>query len=49
SEDRPVSERPPIEVPKKDVSLAASVEAPTTAPRAQQGSAGAGNPRPATA
>ncbi len=49
SEDRPVSERPPIEVPKKDVSLAASVEAPATAPRAQQGSAGAGNPRPATA
>ncbi|QNA91796.1 MULTISPECIES: ATP-dependent zinc metalloprotease FtsH [unclassified Microbacterium] len=49
SEDRPVSERPPIEVPKKDVSLAASVEAPATAPRTQQGSAGAGHPRPATA
>ncbi len=49
SEDRPVSERPPIEVPKKDVSLAASVEAPTAPPRPQQGSAGAGNPRPATA
>ncbi|MGH3691981.1 MAG: ATP-dependent zinc metalloprotease FtsH, partial [Microbacterium sp.] len=49
SEGRPVSERPPIEVPKKDVSLAASVEAPASAPRTQQGSAGAGNPRPATA
>ncbi|MFT4260283.1 ATP-dependent zinc metalloprotease FtsH [Microbacterium sp.] len=49
SEDRPVSERPPIEVPKKDVSLAASVEAPAVAPRTQAGSAGAGNPRPATA
>ncbi|KJQ53390.1 ATP-dependent zinc metalloprotease FtsH [Microbacterium sp. SA39] len=49
SEDRPVSERPPIEVPKKDVSLAASVEAPASAPRAQQGSASAGKPRPATA
>ena len=49
SEDRPVSERPPIDVPKKDVSLAASVEAPSSAPRTQQGSAGAGHPRPATA
>ncbi|MBT2484587.1 MULTISPECIES: ATP-dependent zinc metalloprotease FtsH [unclassified Microbacterium] len=49
SEDRPVSERPPIEVPKKDVSLVASVEAQPTAPRTQQGTAGAGNPRPATA
>ncbi len=49
SEGRPVSERPPIEVPKKDVSLAASVEAPAGTPRTQQGSAGAGHPRPATA
>ena len=49
SEDRPVSERPPIEVPKKDVSLVASVEAPTSAPRTQPGSAGAGQARPATA
>ncbi|MFT4156699.1 MAG: ATP-dependent zinc metalloprotease FtsH [Microbacterium sp.] len=49
SEDRPVSQRPPIEVPKKDVSLAASVEAPAAAPRTQTGSAGASHPRPATA
>jgi cell division protease FtsH len=49
SEGRPVSERPPIEVPKKDVSLAASVEAPAAAPRSQQESAGASKPRPATA
>ncbi|MEV8250242.1 ATP-dependent zinc metalloprotease FtsH [Microbacterium sp. NPDC076768] len=47
SEARPVSEQPPIEVPKKDVSLAASVEA--SAQNTQQGPAGAGNPRPATA
>jgi cell division protease FtsH len=49
SDERPVSERPPIEVPKKDVSLAASVEAPAAAPRTQSGSAGAGHARPATA
>jgi cell division protease FtsH len=49
STERPVSERPPIEVPKKDVSLAASVEAPASAPRTQSGSAGAGHARPATA
>ncbi|WP_217181668.1 ATP-dependent zinc metalloprotease FtsH [Streptomyces sp. AC495_CC817] len=49
SEDRPVSERPPIEVPKKDVSLAASVEAPSSASRQQPGSAAAGQARPATA
>ncbi len=49
SEDRPVSDLPPIEVPKKDVSLAASVEAPAAAPRTQPGSAGAGHARPATA
>ncbi|MCS3442436.1 MULTISPECIES: ATP-dependent zinc metalloprotease FtsH [Microbacterium] len=49
SEARPVSERPPIEVPKKDVSLAASVEAPSAAARTQQGSANAGQARPATA
>jgi cell division protease FtsH len=49
SDERPVSERPPIEVPKKDVSLAASVEAPAAAPRTQPGSAGAGHARPATA
>jgi cell division protease FtsH len=49
SEDRPVSERPPIDVPKKDVSLAAAVEAPATAPRTQQEATGATNPRPATA
>lgn len=47
SEARPVSEQPPIEVPKKDVSLAASVE--VSAQNTQQGPAGAGNPRPATA
>ncbi|MFK4762542.1 ATP-dependent zinc metalloprotease FtsH [Microbacterium sp. ZW T5_45] len=49
SDERPVSERPPIEVPKKDVSLAASVEAPAAAPRTQPGTAGAGQARPATA
>ncbi|KAG4073389.1 hypothetical protein HA402_008545 [Bradysia odoriphaga] len=49
SDERPVSELPPIEVPKKDVSLAASVEAPAAPARPQQGSAGAGHPRPATA
>jgi cell division protease FtsH len=49
SEDRPVSDVPPIEVPKKVVPVAASVEAPATAPHPQQGSAGATRPRPATA
>ncbi|MEV4777113.1 ATP-dependent zinc metalloprotease FtsH [Microbacterium sp. LWH12-1.2] len=52
SEDRPVSQRPPIEVPKRDVSLAASVEAPADAvsTRSQAGSANAtGHSRPATA
>ncbi|ALX66302.1 ATP-dependent zinc metalloprotease FtsH [Microbacterium sp. XT11] len=49
SEDRPVSDLPPIEVPKRDVSLAASVEAPAATPRTQSGAAGAGHARPATA
>ncbi len=52
SEDRPVSERPPIEVPQRGVSLAASVEAASDSvgARPKPGSAGAtGHPRPATA
>ncbi|MFY9713432.1 MAG: ATP-dependent zinc metalloprotease FtsH [Microbacterium sp.] len=52
SEDRPVSKLPPIEVPKRDVTLAASVEAPADAApsRTQTGTANAtGHSRPATA
>ncbi|WP_309103865.1 ATP-dependent zinc metalloprotease FtsH [Microbacterium sp.] len=52
SEDRPVSQQPPIDVPKKDVSLVASVEAPADAAeaRAKSGPANAtGHSRPATA
>ncbi|MFS0853019.1 ATP-dependent zinc metalloprotease FtsH [Microbacterium sp. 179-I 3D4 NHS] len=49
SEDRPVSDVPPIEVPKKVVPVAAATEAPAPAPQPQQGSAGATRPRPATA
>lgn len=48
SSDRPVSDVPPIEVPKKVVPVAASVEEPSATARAQEPS-GATNPRPATA
>ncbi|MFF7291413.1 ATP-dependent zinc metalloprotease FtsH [Microbacterium sp. NPDC008134] len=48
SDDRPVSDVPPIEVPKKVVPVAASVEEPSATARAQEPS-GATNPRPATA
>ncbi|MFJ4253583.1 ATP-dependent zinc metalloprotease FtsH [Microbacterium sp. NPDC090003] len=48
SSDRPVSDVPPIEVPKKVVPVAASVEEPSATARAQ-GPSGATNPRPATA
>ncbi|MFK0402204.1 ATP-dependent zinc metalloprotease FtsH [Microbacterium sp. NPDC090225] len=48
SSDRPVSDVPPIEVPKKVVPVAASVEEPAATARAQEPS-GATNPRPATA
>ncbi|MFJ4224034.1 ATP-dependent zinc metalloprotease FtsH [Microbacterium sp. NPDC089695] len=49
SDERPVSELPPIEVPKKVIPVAASVEEPQAAPRTQPGAAGAGQARPATA
>ncbi|KNY07979.1 MULTISPECIES: ATP-dependent zinc metalloprotease FtsH [unclassified Microbacterium] len=49
SDERPVSEQPPIEVPKKVIPVAASVEEPQVAPRTQPGAAGAGQARPATA
>ncbi len=49
SEDRPVSDVPPIEVPKKVVPVAASVEDPAATARPQQESQGATRPRPATA
>lgn len=48
STERPVSDVPPIEVPKKVVPVAASVEEPSATARAQEPS-GATNPRPATA
>ncbi len=49
SEDRPVSDVPPIEVPKKVVPVAASVEDPAVEARPQPESSGVTHPRPATA
>ena len=49
SEERPVSDVPPIEVPKKVIPVAASVEAPAVPAGAQQEPSRATNPRPATA